>query len=99
MLLPVDDHGPQAQVDEVAAGASQDEHGHVAFYLASPVEQTGRQGHQDEDVQEEARYQEHNFGGGAEVQIAGDVARGGGRLVHGRPGGEGDSVGEGRGDE
>ena len=61
VLLPVNGHGPQAQVDEVAAGASEDEHCHVAPYLASPAEQTGHQGNQNEDVQAEARNQEQDF--------------------------------------
>ncbi|KAL7394600.1 hypothetical protein ABVT39_000207 [Epinephelus coioides] len=84
VLLPVDGHGPQAQVDEVAAGAPEDEHRHVASYRASPAEQTGHQGDQDEDVQAEARDHEQDFKGGAKVQVDGDGAQGGGRLIHGR---------------
>lgn len=84
VLLPVDGHGPQAQVDQVAAGASEDEHRHVASYLAPPAEQTRHQGDQDEDVQAEAGDQKQDFRGGAEVQVVGDSAQGEGRLVHGR---------------
>lgn len=61
VLLPVNGHGPQAQVDEVAAGASEDEHCYVAPYLASSAEQTGPQGNQDENVQAKARNQEQDF--------------------------------------
>lgn len=55
VLPPVNGHGPEAQVDEVAAGASEDEHRHIVPYLASVAEQTGHQGDKDEDVQAEAR--------------------------------------------
>lgn len=84
VLPPVNGHGPQAQVDEVAAGASKDEHCHVAPYLALLAKQTGHQGNQDEDVQAEARDQKQDFGGGAKVQVDGDTAEGGRGLVHGK---------------
>lgn len=84
VLPPMNGHGPEAQVDKVAAGASEDEHRHVAPYLASLAEQTGHQGDQDEDVQAEARDQKQDFRGGTKVQVDGDSAQGGGCLIHGR---------------
>ncbi len=84
VLPPVNGHGPQAQVDEVAAGAAQDKHRHIAPYLASLAEQTGHKGDQDEDVQGEARDQKQDFRGGTKVQVHGDGTQGGRRLIHGR---------------
>ncbi len=88
VLPPVNGHGPKAQVDEVAAAASKDEYCHVAPYLASLAEQTGRQGDQDEDVQDEARDQKQDFRGGAKVQVDRDSAEGGKSLIHGECHGE-----------
>lgn len=81
-LPPVNGHGPQAQVDEVAASAPEDEHGHIAPYLALPAEQTGHQGDQDEDIQAKARDQKDDFRGGTEVQVDRDGAQGGRCLIH-----------------
>ena len=50
-------HGPQAQVDNVTAGAAEDEHGHIAPYPALLAEQTGHKRDQDEDMQANARNQ------------------------------------------
>lgn len=83
VLPPVDGHGPQAQVEQVAAGAAQDEDGHVAPDLAPPAEQAGHQRDQDEDVQAEGGHQEQDFGGGTKVQVGGDGAGRGGCHIHG----------------
>lgn len=82
MLLPVNGHGPQAQADQVADGAPQDEHRHIASHLALPAEQTGHHGDQDDDVQAEGRKQQQNFRRGAEVQVGRDGAQAGKRVVH-----------------
>lgn len=67
VLPPVNDHGPQTQVDKVATGASEDEHHHVAPYLASPAEQTGHNGDQNKDIQAKGRYQKQNLRGSTKV--------------------------------
>lgn len=82
VLLPVNGHGPQAQADQVADGAPQDEHRHVASHLILPAEQTGHHGDQDGDVQAEGWEQQQNFRRGAEVQVGRDGAQAGKRLVH-----------------
>lgn len=84
ILPPVNGHGPQAQVEQVAAGASQDKYRHVASNLALPAEETGHQGDQDEDVQAEARDQKQNFGAGTKFQVVRDSAQGSRRVIHGR---------------
>lgn len=58
---------PHAQIDQVAASASKNNHCHIAPYLASPADETGHHRDQDEYVQEEARDQNQNFRGGAKV--------------------------------
>lgn len=84
VLPPVNGHGPQGQVNEVAACASKDEHRHIAPYLALLAEQTGQQGDKDEDVQAKARNQKQDLRGGAETQVVGDSATGGRCFIHGR---------------
>lgn len=83
VLLPVNGQGPQAQADEVAAGAAEDEHCHIAPYLASLAEQTGHKGDQDEAVQAKTRDQKQDFTGGTEAQVDRDSAQGGRCLIHG----------------
>lgn len=82
VLLPVKGHGPQAQAEQVADGAPQDEHRHVAPHLALPAEQTGHHGDQDGDVQAEGREQQQKFRRGAEVQVGRDGAQAGKRVIH-----------------
>lgn len=82
VLLPVKGHGPQAQAEQVADGAPQDEHCHVAPHLALPAEQTGHHGDQDGDVQAEGREQQQKFRRGAEVQVGRDGAQAGKRVIH-----------------
>lgn len=72
---------PHAQIDQVAACASKNNHCHIAPYLASPAEETGHHRDQDEYVQEEARDQK-NFRGGTKVEV--DSAQGGRRVIHGK---------------
>lgn len=84
MLPPVNGHGPQAQVDEVAAGASKDEHCHIASYLVLPGEQTGHQRDENEDIQAKARDQKEDFRGGTKVQVDRDSTKVGRCLIHGR---------------
>lgn len=81
LLLPVKGHGPQAQAGQVADGAPQDEHRHVAPHLALTAEQTGHHGDQDDDVQAEGWEQQQNFRCGAEGQVGRDAARASKRVI------------------
>lgn len=83
-LPPVDGEGPEAEAEQVAAGAAQDKHGHVPPYLAPPAEDAGQHRGHDEHVEHQAGHQQQDFGGGAEGEVDGDDAQAGRRVVHGK---------------
>lgn len=84
LLPPVDGHGPQAQVDQVAAGASDNEYRHVAPYLVPPAKQTSHHRDEDGNIQAEAWEEKQNFRGGTKVQVDRDRAQDGRCVIHGK---------------
>lgn len=82
VLPPVDGEGPKAEAEQVAAGAAQDEHGHVPSYFAPPAEDAGQHRGQDDHVKHQAGHQQQDFGRGAEGEVDGDAALVARRVVH-----------------
>lgn len=84
VLPPVDGEGPEAKAEQVAAGAAQDEHGHVPSYLAPPAKDAGQHRGHNDHVEHQARNQQQDFGRGAEAEVDGDGAQVARRVVHGK---------------